>query len=90
MPQPWDFLSRVEVQASGVVSLNAAWEGNKVIISGRHKSALEEVGRANPGIECVELDIENPQSITSVANLLAKQHPELNELINKRGHHESG
>jgi uncharacterized oxidoreductase len=48
------------------------------------------VGRANPGIECVELDIENPQSITSVANLLAKQHPELNELINKRGHHESG
>jgi hypothetical protein len=47
MPQPWDFLSRVEVQASGVVSLNAAWEGNKVIISGRHKSALEEVGRAN-------------------------------------------
>jgi len=60
-------------------------EGNKVIISGRRKSALEEVGRANPGIEFVELDIENPKSITSVANSLAKQHPELNVLINYIG-----
>jgi short-subunit dehydrogenase involved in D-alanine esterification of teichoic acids len=40
------------------------------------------VGRAKPGIEFVELDIENPKSITSVANSLAKQHPELNGLIN--------
>jgi uncharacterized oxidoreductase len=37
-------------------------KGKKVIISGRRKSALEEVGRANPGIEFVELDIENPKS----------------------------
>jgi short-subunit dehydrogenase involved in D-alanine esterification of teichoic acids len=37
-------------------------KGNQVIISGRRKSALEEVGRANPGIEFVELDIENPKS----------------------------
>ena len=36
-------------------------KGNKVIISGRRKSALEEVGRANPGIEFVELDIDNPK-----------------------------
>jgi uncharacterized oxidoreductase len=37
-------------------------KGNKAIFSGRHKSALEEVGRANPGIEFVELDIDNPKS----------------------------
>ncbi len=37
-------------------------KGNKVIISGRRKSALEEVERANPAIEFVELDIENPES----------------------------
>jgi uncharacterized oxidoreductase len=60
-------------------------KGNKVIISGRRKSALEEVGRANPGIEFVELDIENPKSITSVSNSLAKQPPELNVLINNAG-----
>jgi short-subunit dehydrogenase involved in D-alanine esterification of teichoic acids len=40
-------------------------KGNKVIISGRRKSALEEVGRANPGIEFVELDIDNPRAGTS-------------------------
>jgi short-subunit dehydrogenase involved in D-alanine esterification of teichoic acids len=34
---------------------------NKVI-SGRRKSALEEVGRSNPEIEFVELDIEDPKS----------------------------
>ena len=32
--------------------------GNKVIISGRRKSVLDEVTKANPGIESVELDIE--------------------------------
>ena len=37
-------------------------KGNKVIISGRRKSALEEMGRANPGIEFVELDIDNSKS----------------------------
>lgn len=31
------------------------------------------------------LDIENPKSITPVANSLAKQHPELNVLINNAG-----
>ena len=60
-------------------------KGIKVVISGRRKSALEEVGRAKPGIELVELDIENPKSITSVPNSLAKQHPELNVLINNAG-----
>jgi uncharacterized oxidoreductase len=60
-------------------------KGNKVIVSRRRKSALEEAGRANPGIEFVELDIENPKRIASVANSLVKRHPELNVLINKAG-----
>jgi uncharacterized oxidoreductase len=38
-------------------------KGNKVIISGRRKSAREAVGRVNPGIEFVELDIENAKSV---------------------------
>jgi hypothetical protein len=37
-------------------------KGNKVIISGGRQSALEDGGRANPGIEFVELDIESPKS----------------------------
>ena len=37
--------------------------GNKVIISGRRKSHLDSVAKANPGIEAVELDIADPDSI---------------------------
>ena len=40
----------------------AETRGNKVIISGRRKSALEKVGRANPRIEFVELGVENPRA----------------------------
>jgi len=56
------FLSRVEVQASGAVSLKRCL-GKATKSSSRDgaKSALEEVGRANPGIEFVELDIDNPK-----------------------------
>jgi uncharacterized oxidoreductase len=60
-------------------------KGNKVIISGRRRRALEEAPKANRGMAFVELDIENPESIASVANLLVKQYPELNVLINNAG-----
>jgi uncharacterized oxidoreductase len=58
--------------------------GNKVIISGRRKSHLDSV-RANPGIEAVELDIANPDSIKAVAKKLTGEHPDLNVLINNAG-----
>ncbi|MEI9972114.1 MAG: SDR family NAD(P)-dependent oxidoreductase [Ignavibacteriota bacterium] len=59
--------------------------GNQVIISGRRKGVLEEVAKANPGIEFVQLNIEDPQSIASVAALLVKKYPKLNVLINNAG-----
>src|SRR5580704_7233766 len=59
--------------------------GNKVIISGRRKSHLEAVAKANPGIEGVELDIANPDSIKAVAKRLTAEHPDLNVLINNAG-----
>lgn len=60
-------------------------KGNKVIISGRRRNALETVAKANPGIEFVELDIEDPKSIASTAELLVKKYPALNVLINNAG-----
>lgn len=60
-------------------------KGNQVIISGRRKGVLEQVAKANPGIEFVELDIEDPQSIASVSALLVKKYPKLNVLINNAG-----
>jgi uncharacterized oxidoreductase len=59
--------------------------GNKVIISGRRKSHLDSVAEANPGIEVVELDIADPDSIKSVAKKLTSEHPDLNVLINNAG-----
>jgi uncharacterized oxidoreductase len=64
-------------------ALHAA--GNKVIISGRRKNVLEEVAKANPGIEFVELDIEDPKNIEDVAKKLIAEHPALNVLVNNAG-----
>lgn len=60
-------------------------KGNQVIISGRRRSVLEEVTKANPGMDFVELDIESPGSIASVAEHLIARFPTLNVLINNAG-----
>jgi uncharacterized oxidoreductase len=44
--------------------------GNQVIIAGRRKDRLVEVAKANPGMAWVELDIESPASILTVAKNL--------------------
>jgi uncharacterized oxidoreductase len=59
--------------------------GNKVIISGRRRATLEAVTAANSGIEAVELDIANSESIKKVAAKLIADHPSLNTLINNAG-----
>jgi uncharacterized oxidoreductase len=48
---------------------------NKVIISGRRKSHLDSLAKANPGIEVIELDIANPGSINAVAKKLIAGTP---------------
>ena|SRR5258708_7363484 len=59
--------------------------GNRVIIAGRRAGRLTEVASANPGLEWVELDIENPASISAVAGKLIAKYPKLNVLINNAG-----
>ena len=59
--------------------------GNKVIISGRRASALAETTQANPGMASIELNIEDPASIASVAHKLLADYPSLNVLINNAG-----
>jgi len=62
--------------------------GNKVIIAGRRKQALQETADANPGpnaIDTIELNIEDPASIPAVAAHLAKSHPTLNTVIHNAG-----
>jgi uncharacterized oxidoreductase len=59
--------------------------GNEVIIAGRRKGKLIEVARANSGMTWVELNIEDPTSISAVAQKLVAEHPRLNVLINNAG-----
>ena len=59
--------------------------GNKVIISGRRKGHLDEVVAANPGIDAVELDIADLNSIQATASKLTAKYPDLNVLINNAG-----
>jgi uncharacterized oxidoreductase len=59
--------------------------GNRIIISGRRKSHLEATTKANPGMASIELDLQDPKSIASVARRLIEQYPKLNVLINNAG-----
>jgi len=59
--------------------------GNQVIISGRRKKNLAETVKANPGMESIELDVQDLASIAAVAKELTENFPNLNVLINNAG-----
>lgn len=59
--------------------------GNQVIISGRRKALLDEVTRANPGMQGIELDVQDPTQIKAVAAKLVADYPKLNVLFNNAG-----
>lgn len=59
--------------------------GNQVIISGRRKANLDETIKANPGMVAYEMDITDPESITSVAAKIVADYPALNVLVNNAG-----
>lgn len=59
--------------------------GNKVIISGRRQALLDDITRANPGMDAIALDIADPKSIEAAAAKLIRDYPKLNVLINNAG-----
>ena len=59
--------------------------GNQIIISGRRKARLAEVTKANPGMQSIELNVEDPASIAAVAKELVTKFPTLNVLFNNAG-----
>jgi uncharacterized oxidoreductase len=59
--------------------------GNRVIIAGRRKQALDEVTAANLGMASLTLDIENSGGIRAFAAQVAADYPALNVLINNAG-----
>lgn len=59
--------------------------GNTVIIAGRRKSALDAATAANPGMKSLILDTEDPASIASAVETLARDFPKLNAVLNNAG-----
>src|ERR1700754_429142 len=58
---------------------------NQVIIAGRRKDRLMEVAKANPGMGWVELNIEDPASISAIVTKLIAEYRKLNVLFNNAG-----
>lgn len=59
--------------------------GNKVIISGRRQSSLDDVTAANPGMVSMVLDATKADGIRSFADTLIRKQPDLNVVINNAG-----
>jgi uncharacterized oxidoreductase len=59
--------------------------GNQVIISGRRKGHLAETVNANPGMQSIEMNVQDPSSISAVAEKLIRHYPKLNVLVNNAG-----
>lgn len=59
--------------------------GNQVIIAGRRQALLDEVARANPGMDTVQLDINDPEQVRAAAAEVIRRHPSLNVVINNAG-----
>jgi len=59
--------------------------GNTVIVGGRRADLLERIRTENPGIDTVEIDTTNPESITTAAAEVLAAHPDLNVLITMAG-----
>lgn len=59
--------------------------GNKVIVAGRRRAALDETVAANPGMVAMELDVERPDAVRDFARRVVAEHPSLDVLVNNAG-----
>jgi uncharacterized oxidoreductase len=59
--------------------------GNQVIIAGRRPAVLGKVTAANPGMQAVELDVADADSIASIVPQVIAEYPDLNVVINNAG-----
>jgi len=59
--------------------------GNRVLISGRNPEKLAQAKRATPEFHVIQCDITQPDQVGMMFGAIAKQHPDLNILVNNAG-----
>ncbi len=59
--------------------------GNTVVVAGRRKDRLDQIVAEHPGIEAVQLDVTDPQSIADCLTDVTARFPQLNVLVNNAG-----
>ncbi len=59
--------------------------GNRVIVTGRRREALEATVAANPGMAFETLDVADADAIKAFTGKIVVEHPGLNVLINNAG-----
>ncbi|MFI6119482.1 SDR family oxidoreductase [Streptomyces sp. NPDC051064] len=67
------------------LALELRARGNTVIVGGRRAELLERIAAEHPGIDTVQIDTTDPQSIASAAKQVLAGHPDLNVLITMAG-----
>jgi uncharacterized oxidoreductase len=59
--------------------------GNTVIAAGRRKDRLDAITARYPGIEALELDVDNPASVRNAFDHVTGTYPGVNVLVNLAG-----
>jgi uncharacterized oxidoreductase len=59
--------------------------GNRVIVSGRRREALDRAVAGRGAMHALELDVEDPRAIADFARRVVAEHPGLNVLVNNAG-----
>ena len=59
--------------------------GNRVIVTGRRREALDETIAGRVGMSAMPLDVDDPAAIEAFAAAIIERHPELNVIVHNAG-----
>lgn len=59
--------------------------GNTVVVGGRRTDRLAAIAAESPGIDTVQIDTADPDSIAAAAATVLERHPDLNVLVTMAG-----
>ncbi|WAH63163.1 SDR family oxidoreductase [Xanthomonas hortorum] len=67
------------------LALRLQQAGNRVIVSGRKKPLLDQITAEHPGLDAIEIDVADADSVVQASRVAAERYPGLNVVINNAG-----